>query len=63
MNSTCEDCKQPFVFTASEQQFWYETLKFWVQSHPKQCISCRRVRRAKRSTARDEQVYRQRGGT
>ena len=41
----CEDCGQAFVFAAAEQRYWYETLKFWVQSRPKQCITCRRARR------------------
>ncbi len=41
----CEDCKNKFVFSASEQQFWYEKLQFWVQSRPKQCKNCRKVRR------------------
>ena len=38
----CEDCKNQFVFSASEQQFWYEKLLFWVQSRPKQCKNCRK---------------------
>lgn len=41
----CDDCKQHFVFSASEQYRWYEQYKFWVQSEPKQCLSCRRLRR------------------
>jgi len=41
----CVDCQNRFVFSASEQQFWYEKLQFWVQSRPKQCKSCRKVRR------------------
>ncbi len=55
----CEDCGQTFVFAAVEQRFWYETLKFWVQSRPKQCIPCRRARRARSRAAREEQVRRQ----
>ena len=43
----CHDCGQDFVFAAAEQQFWYEQLKFWVQSRPKQCVVCRRARRQK----------------
>lgn len=43
----CEDCDTDFVFAAKEQQFWYETLKFYVQSRPKQCAACRKARRAK----------------
>jgi Probable zinc-ribbon domain len=55
----CEDCGKPFVFAAAEQRFWYETLKFWVQSRPKQCIPCRRTRRARGRVIRKEQTHRQ----
>jgi uncharacterized protein YbaR (Trm112 family) len=55
----CEDCGQKFVFAATEQRFWYETLKFWVQSRPKQCIPCRRARRARGRAAREDQTRRQ----
>ena len=41
----CEDCQNKFIFSASEQQFWYEKLKFWVQSRPKRCKNCRKIRR------------------
>jgi hypothetical protein len=49
----CEDCKSDFVFSASEQRFWYEELKFWVQSHPKQCRDCRRIRRERGARTRE----------
>lgn len=55
----CGDCSQPFVFAAAEQRFWYETLKFWVQSRPKQCIPCRQARRARAQASRAEQTRRQ----
>jgi len=41
----CNDCKRNFIFSASEQSKWYEDYKFWVQSEPKQCLACRRLRR------------------
>lgn len=41
----CEDCQKTFIFSAKEQQYWYEVLKFWVQSRPKHCVECRRTRR------------------
>ena len=41
----CNNCQNRFVFSASEQQFWYEKLQFWVQSRPKQCINCRKAKR------------------
>lgn len=44
-DARCSDCGATFTFTAREQRYWYEQLKFWVQSHPKQCPSCRRARR------------------
>lgn len=43
----CTDCRTDFLFSAQEQQYWYEELKFWVQSHPDQCLPCRRKRREK----------------
>jgi hypothetical protein len=42
---TCEDCATTFTFSAKEQQYWYETLKFIIDSRPKQCLACRRKRR------------------
>ncbi|MFO7692294.1 MAG: zinc-ribbon domain containing protein [Vicinamibacterales bacterium] len=42
---TCEDCQSDFRFTASEQKFWYEDLKFFEESRPKQCRRCRPIRR------------------
>lgn len=45
----CDDCGATYVFGAAEQQYWYETLRFWVQSRPKQCLPCRRFRRNRRA--------------
>jgi O-acetyl-ADP-ribose deacetylase (regulator of RNase III) len=47
VNMHCEDCGCEFVFSAGEQRYWYEELKFWVQSRPKQCAPCRKRRRLK----------------
>ncbi len=41
---TCADCRQEFVFTASEQQF-YADRQF---SEPRRCASCRASRKASR---------------
>jgi hypothetical protein len=41
----CKDCGIDFVFSANEQQYWYETLQFIRDSHPKQRPQCRRKRR------------------
>jgi hypothetical protein len=54
----CEDCGQQFVFAAAEQRYWYETLKFWAQSRPKQCIPCRQARRARRRASSEGQARR-----
>lgn len=41
----CSTCKEYFIFSAKEQAFWYETLKFWVQSEAKNCLICRKKAR------------------
>jgi hypothetical protein len=42
----CLDCGSNFVFEATEQRFWYETLKFNFNSVAVRCRSCRRRRRS-----------------
>jgi hypothetical protein len=42
---SCEDCGSDFMFSASEQAFWYEELQFVMHSVPKQCPECRKTRR------------------
>ena len=42
---SCSDCRQIFTFSAGEQRFWYEELRFVLHSVPKQCAPCRRRRR------------------
>lgn len=44
----CESCDTKFLFSQQEQKFWYEKLGFWVQSKPKHCKECRKVRRIKK---------------
>ena len=41
----CRKCNGEFYFTAKEQAHWYETLKFWVDSVPVDCVKCRGVTR------------------
>jgi hypothetical protein len=41
-------CKEEYIFRKEEQQYWYEHLKFWVQSRPKHCAKCRREVREKK---------------
>ena len=38
----CERCAEEFTFTAEEQRVWYEEYRFWVDSIPKLCLTCRR---------------------
>jgi hypothetical protein len=37
----CARCGDTFVFTALEQQHWYEELGFWVDSIARHCGKCR----------------------
>ena len=45
---TCFTCNQAFVFSANEQRYWYETLKFNLKSSPKNCPKCRSILRRKK---------------
>ena len=38
----CELCNVNFLFSKEEQKYWYETLKFWVDSFPKKCSECKK---------------------
>ncbi|MEL6254958.1 MAG: zinc-ribbon domain containing protein [Bacteroidota bacterium] len=38
----CKSCGDHFVFSKSEQKYWYEELKFWVQVNPNNCQKCRK---------------------
>jgi hypothetical protein len=44
----CSDCGIDAVFSATEQQHWFETLGFLIWVYPKQCAPCRAKRRAKK---------------
>jgi hypothetical protein len=41
----CQRCKQRFVWTRDEQRFWFEELRFWIDSHPSLCRQCRATKR------------------
>lgn len=41
----CSDCGSDFLFSAQEQRYWYEILKFPVVVDANQCRDCRRKRR------------------
>jgi hypothetical protein len=38
----CPRCKRTFVFSADEQRFWYEELRFYVDSLATHCKECRK---------------------
>ncbi len=37
----CTTCNRPFIFFAKEQQYWYESLRFYVDADCIRCPSCR----------------------
>src|SRR5574341_1550125 len=43
----CRDCDKEFTFTASEQRFWYEERRFWIDSLPTRCPPCRKEQRTR----------------
>lgn len=38
----CSGCQREFIFFALEQKYWFEELKFWVDSHCIKCVNCRK---------------------
>ncbi len=42
-DKTYIQCGEAFVFSAREQKFWYETLKFYGTSEAIRCPECRRM--------------------
>ncbi len=42
---TCRDCGASQVWTAEQQQWWYETAKGYVYSTAIRCLGCRQARR------------------
>lgn len=45
----CVQCGNHFTFSASEQKFWYESLKFHFDSIAIRCKECRRKKRTDKS--------------
>lgn len=43
----CANCGAEFVFSGSEQRFWFEGMGFWVGSFPTRCPTCRRAERTR----------------
>ena len=44
----CTDCGKAFVFSATEQKYWYEELRFNIASVPIRCAVCRKAMRTVR---------------
>ena len=51
----CRNCEKEFLFSKEEQKYWYETLKFWVQSDAVNCKTCRAEKRERRKEIREAQ--------
>lgn len=47
----CEDCKQEFIFTARDQEFYAEK---GFNNKPKRCKACRDKRKAERNSNQTE---------
>ena len=47
---TCQDCGQPFIFSADDQSY-HATMGF--TNEPKRCASCRQARRNERNGGYD----------
>jgi hypothetical protein len=41
----CGRCGEEFLFSAREQQFWYEDCQFYIDSVPRECPACRQALR------------------
>jgi len=38
----CNQCKRPFIFFAQEQKYWYENLRFYIDTDCVKCVICRK---------------------
>ena len=56
MLKKCRSCRRHFIFFAAEQQYWYETLKFYIDS---ECINCPECRQSIRRRKNDWECYSQ----
>ena len=58
MSITCKKCREKFVFNTSEQRIWYEKYKFWIESIPTRCKTCRKSAREEKSLRKryDEKI-------
>ena len=48
----CVQCGENFQFTATEQKYWYEALKFNFRSTVIRCRSCRKKKRTEKALRR-----------
>lgn len=48
----CQDCGKAEVWTATQQQWWYEVAKGGVWTTARRCRPCRRLERERRAAAR-----------
>ena len=55
----CVQCQRTFIFTASDQKYWYETLGFIVYSTAIRCLTCRRRKRDDKTLQRQVAQARQ----
>ena len=51
MQLCCEGCREEFWFSANEQKTWYEEWGFWIDSVPKECSKCRKLKREQNGRA------------
>lgn len=52
----CVDCGKEEVWTAKQQQWWYEVAKGPIQSYAIRCRTCRQARRAKRENGSEANI-------
>jgi hypothetical protein len=58
----CQECGNQYTFDKGEQQYWYEKLKFWVQSRPKLCKECYKKRHPKQDGAGEKPKQKTKSG-
>ncbi len=49
VGKNCVQCGQDFLFSAKEQKYWYESLKFHFDSVAIRCPKCRRRQRSEKA--------------
>ncbi len=57
---TCRTCETVFTFSKEEKKYWFETLKFWTDAEPVNCVNCRKeVRQFKNQNTRLSNILQQ----